>query len=494
MTRNCRPRRRIEAETNMRTAGSAGTSIARAVFGLTVLLIVMAAIFSRPPKRLSDFDQPVYLTIAYDIERYGVFSNGVFDAIDSTVATPTSGMSFGPLYPWMVLSIMRVDARFDEAVRCAVESNRGHRDVTSCETYAAPIHLAHAFFLTIAILAIAYAAEIIFAEARMFWLAGSLATLALLPEADLFSFAMTESATLFLYSMLALVMVLFYTTGLSRFAAAGGFLLGLLTLTRAEYAVLFPALLGLLLWRRRRSVQPTRWGRHSLVFVAAFLMALGPWMFRNAISIGKVGITEEYGSASVIERFAFDDMTAKEFALAGLYCVGTIGPPVVDSVFGEEAMHRFHYDEDGSFFAVGRSHRNELMATYAKLDPIIWVVAREELAQNWWRYLVVMIPLAWCGMWVGSPPTLLIIPLFVLGALRAIRASNSLFVEYSIPAFVMLALHAAVSNHYTRYNLILIGPYAVGAGYMVLWWTRRFLRSRTPDQRLSQEISGLQSP
>jgi hypothetical protein len=26
----------------------------------------------------------------------------------------------------------------------------------------------------------------------------------------------------------------------------------------------------------------------------------------------------------------------------------------------------------------------------------------------------------------------------------------------------MLGLHAAIGNHYTRYNLILIGPYAVG--------------------------------
>jgi hypothetical protein len=38
----------------------------------------------------------------------------------------------------------------------------------------------------------------------------------------------------------------------------------------------------------------------------------------------------------------------------------------------------------------------------------------------------------------------------------------------------MLALHAAVGNHYTRYNLILIGPYAVGAALIATaWWRRR---------------------
>jgi hypothetical protein len=36
----------------------------------------------------------------------------------------------------------------------------------------------------------------------------------------------------------------------------------------------------------------------------------------------------------------------------------------------------------------------------------------------------------------------------------------------------MLALHAAVGNHYTRYNLILIGPYAVGAACIIISWCR----------------------
>src|SRR4029450_13617935 len=42
---------------------------------------------------------------------------------------------------------------------------------------------------------------------------------------------------------------------------------------------------------------------------------------RNAISVGKFGLTEEYGAAALIERFAYDDMTAREFWLASPYCV-----------------------------------------------------------------------------------------------------------------------------------------------------------------------------
>ena len=42
----------------------------------------------------------------------------------------------------------------------------------------------------------------------------------------------------------------------------------------------------------------------------------------------------------------------------------------------------------------------------------------------------------------------------------AVRRSKPLFLLYAAPPLVMLGLHAAVANHYTRYNLILIGPFA----------------------------------
>ena len=66
------------------------------------------------------------------------------------------------------------------------------------------MHIMHAALLAIGVLAIALAAEMIFASTMTFWLAGILATLALLADADLFSFVMTESITFSLYSLAAL--------------------------------------------------------------------------------------------------------------------------------------------------------------------------------------------------------------------------------------------------------------------------------------------------
>src|SRR5262249_24116474 len=71
---------------------------ARVGFGLLIFAILATAILRQPPKWLSDFDQSFYLTIAYDLIHHGVFSNGVFDDVDSMAARPPPGMFFGPVY------------------------------------------------------------------------------------------------------------------------------------------------------------------------------------------------------------------------------------------------------------------------------------------------------------------------------------------------------------------------------------------------------------
>ena len=227
---------------------------------------------------------------------------------------------------------MKLDPRFARAADCSVESNAGLRPGSECEVYARPAHLANAVFLTVGVLAVALAAELIVGVVAAFWLAGVLATAALLPDADLFSFVMTESMTFGLCSLALLAFVWsLKAPALGRFLAAGT-LLGLLVLTRTGYVVLFfivPVLI----------VIATRLG-YVAGFVIASAAVVSPWMARNAASVGHWGLTEEYGSATLIERFAFNDMSAREFFLSFAYCLPTIGPSVVEATFGKQAMER----------------------------------------------------------------------------------------------------------------------------------------------------------
>ena len=455
--------------------GGISDAIARILFGLAVFAVLAAAILTRPAKWLNDFDQVFYITIAYDLRHHGVFTNGhVLRGVgnwevNSRVAAPPPGMFFAPLYPWLVVAATEIDPRFARAADCIVEADQGAHSDTECELYARPVHLIHALLLALGVLAIAAAGEAVFARRGVFWLGGVLATAALLTEADLFSFVMTESLTFFLYGVAALALVRALKAPRPGRVALAGALLALVCLARTSFAVLLPVVAALILvngvWLVRSGWRPA--ARLGLVFVLAWLATVSPWLIRNAVSVGRFGLTEEYGAATLVERLAFDDMSAREFALAFPYCVPVIGAPLVDGAFGPDAMQRFVYDAPGSFFITGRTLRDQLVAAHGRLDPLILGLFLDELREKGWRYLLASVPLGWCGMWVGDLFALLMVPLFAWATVAAARA-KPLFLLYAAPPLAMLALHAALANQFTRYNLVLIGPFSAGAAWVLL--------------------------
>lgn len=434
------------------------------------LLIIGLSILGRPDWKLRDFDQVFYVTIAYDLDRYGTFSDGIFDSVDSSVQPARPGMFFGPVFPAMVLAAMKLDHRFAEAVRCSVESNRGHRDESSCEAYEVPIRILNSVLLAIGAAAIGLAAELIFRRPPWtFLLAVLFATAALASEAHIFSFVMTESAIFAIYSVFAWTFLrALMRPAIIRFATAGA-MLGVLSLTKPSFAILLPAALVIAFafgyWITK--ISRNLIGVYSLIFALAFMCIVAPWMVRNYVSLGKFGLTKEYASAVLVERFAYNDMTAQEFFLAFPYCTPGIGDLLFDKVDGADSMHRFMYHTSGSFFHIGRERREALIEQNSQIDPLIGQLVRDEMASNWWRYLAVTIPLAWCGMWPGGIVTLLLLPLFIVSVVQTVRRREPSLILYAAPTVLMLALHAAVANHYTRYNLILLGPYSVGAAWII---------------------------
>jgi 4-amino-4-deoxy-L-arabinose transferase-like glycosyltransferase len=458
----------------------------KVLLGFLSFAVLVTAIVTQLPKTLSDFDQSFYLTIAYDLDRHGVFSNGVFDNVNSTRDVPSPGMFFVPGYPLVVLAAMKLDARFAKAVECRVIAINQQTEASGCEPYATPVRVIHAALLALAVVAIAFAGSLIFASTRVFWIAGALATAALAIEADIFSFVMTESLTFSLYSVTMLFAVLAWKRSSLTWWGLTGLLLGLLCLTRPSFVVLIPGLLLLIAagsYLPEVKARPSAW-KSAAVFVTVVALTIGPWTLRNYVSVGKWGLTEEYGSAVLIERFAYNDMNPMEFVTAFPYCTPGLGDLLFDQRYGRDSMHRFVYHTRDSFFHVGRGRRDTLVKENGRLDPLIGNIVREEMQANWWRHLLVSIPLAWCGLWVGWLIGLALVPLFAFASVRAIRKREPVLLLYAAPAVMMLGLHAAVANHYTRYNLILIGPLAVGAAWMISAWLQR---ARAPSQAPAPE-------
>ena len=286
---------------------------------------------------------------------------------------------------------------------------------------------------------------------------------------------MTESLTFTLYSITMLFAVLAWRKGKAAWWALTGLALGLLCLTRPSFVVLIPGLMFLIgagAGRVKTALGSATW-KSAAAFAAAVTLVMAPWVLRNHFSVGKWGLTEEYGSAVLIERFAYNDMSLQEYVTAFPYCTPGLGDLLFDQVHGENSMHRFVFHTPDSFFHLGRGRRDALLREHGRLDPLIGDIVRNEMHTNWWRHLLVSIPLAWCGMWAGWILGLALIPLFTWACVRATRLSEPLLILYAAPAIAMLGLHATMANHNTRYNLILIGPFAVGAAWAISPWAQR---------------------
>ena len=459
--------------------------------GVLSLIIICGLILARPVTTLQDFDQPIYITIAYDLDRYGTFSNGIYaDAdsdIDSTIPPP-AGMFFGPVYPMLVYAAMQLDPRFGAAVRCSVAADRDDRDDPTCDRYELPIRLLNAFMLAIAVIVIASTGELLFPGGPTFLLSAAAALVAVACEAAIFSYIMTEATIFWFYSLFAFFSVRAWKSGRAAHYLVAGVWLGLLCLTKPSFLVQIPLalLLGALVLASSGR-KPTDVLKPLLAFSIACGCLVGGWMARNVISVGKLGFTEEYGSAVLIERFAYNTMSVREFFQAFPYCTPGLGDLAFDKEGGDDSMHRFVYWTDGSFFHLGRDRRVSLLEDNGRLDPQISGIVRDEIRANWWRHLLVSIPLAWCGLWAGWVASLLLVPPFVWACVRALRERPPMFLPYTLPALLNLALVSLIGNHYTRYNLILIGPYAIGTASLLTMRLQR-VRWRGP-LRASASVS-----
>src|SRR5262245_46376188 len=91
---------------------------------LGVILMICAVLWSRAAMRpLSEYDQPFYIGIAYDLRNTGRFTDGFVFANTDVGQIRPSGMRFSPLYPALVAVAMAVDTNFAHAVDCVVNSN-----------------------------------------------------------------------------------------------------------------------------------------------------------------------------------------------------------------------------------------------------------------------------------------------------------------------------------------------------------------------------------
>ena len=430
------------------------------VLAALAILIAQGALWPRAKVQpLSVFDQPFYLGIAYDLRHHGRFTNGyVFD--DSQPRPP--GMRFAPLYPALLAVAAALDPGFARATDCQV---RGRGQDTACTHDAGLVRWVQFGMLALIYWLIWRVARRVTGSARGGAWALALA-LATAPELlGYVDYAMTEiTALAFATAATAAAVRALDDARPALWMAASGVLLGLAALTRPAFLDLFAvcAVAGLAITAVRGGVRP------ALAFALAGVATVAPWIMRNVLVMHDAALTAGYGPQVLVQRIAFDQMSWAEWRLS-LLCWLPDGNGLGNLLVGHGACTRFQWsDSPDTFYAIGNGPfmARSLVAAGGWPHMLGYLIRADLLAEPV-KHAAVTLSLALRGAWISHYWGLLLMPVCAAATWTALRGRDAAFLVASLPAWFMLLFTAAVSVNQTRYNLMLILPFALAGARAV---------------------------
>ncbi len=442
------------------------------VAALAVALLVTAGQVAGEDARYPYADARVYLSIAADLERTGVFGDGVWG--HSTGAGPvTPGMFFAPLYPGFVAAVLALDDTFADSARCLVVVP----PADLAERCAANLGLLIPVQTGLA----ALAAVLVFASALV--VCRSLAAAWLALGLGLATGVYAHYATQVLTENLALPA--FAAFGLALVVARGsdrvlpwliaGAALGLATLVRPGYAWLLYVTVpfAALALHYGRQLPWREVALLTAVFAAGYAVVVAPWLIRNAAVLGSFALTEGYATLILSMRIGYNDMTAREWLAAFVYWLPDFGDDLGRALFGSETVARLGFDGPDSLRLASSTLRAQAAAAADTPSGQAGYLIRTHILGDLPWHLAVSFALAWRGLWIvkywGLIGVLVSAPVAVIAARRRLWD----FIVLAMPPVFMLGLHAFVSENVPRYNLILIPTLATA----MAWAGHRLLRS-----------------
>lgn len=428
------------------------------------------------PGTLRDYDQPLYLSIAYDLATTGDYTNGrrVMGMQAEEAAAAERGAYTAPLYPAFLAALIRLDPGFASSAACV-------RTVPDSQIRACPIHIRT---LVIAQLALAMLTMLAVWRSTLAVggsrLAGVLALLAaglLCSQYAVYArMAMTEALSLPLAAWMGFWLVRLVQTRRAGFVLGAGVLLGLLVLTRPEYLYLAIAIVpaAALLAVRHRTLA----ARLLIVPVLAGAIVT-PWCLRNQALTGHLAPTYGYGGFILGQRIAYDAMTPIEWVASWTYPLPGFGPALTKLIFPPSASDRLGWeDRPDTFYMQGNATMlAELRANAPEPADQVGYLLRTHVWPDLPRFLAVTVVMAWKGLWIRKYFSLITVPFFLVFAVRAAWRRDLARLAFVLPPLFLLALHAATSVNTPRYSLMLIPGYAAAFGLAVTGavagWVRR---------------------
>lgn len=446
-----------------RLTSSAATVLIGAVFLIAQIIL--------KPVDFIDPDAQVYFQTANSIAEHGVFSRG-----DAPGIRPDPEMYLTPLYPgFLALAGMASDT-VRAAIACQASGAGG------CN----PSDLTLVVILQSG-LAILMLISIVYA-AKQFFPVGPgvlIVTLLVLSTGVQARYAqrfITEPlAFVFVFGSLAMLAAALHR-GQTRHWVLAGALAGLAALARPSYQVLMVMLPFIALtWHLLGPHRSLRAGGKAAALAgAAATLVILPWLVRNGVVMDRFAMSETYGGFALLSRTVYNDMTGTQVAAAFIEWFPFAGGRIAELLFPMSVLNELRMGHPDSLFAAIGTVRGKVLAEVGDIRDLSSHVFEQRVLPNLWQHLLVTLPLAFRGMWVGPYVSLLAV-LLLLPAVAYLRRARMLlsFSLFLSPLVVMLGAHAFASVNVVRYNDPLLLPFSILAAAGGLYLADSVRRRRT---------------
>lgn len=460
--------------------------LASLAISLTLLLHYSVATMETPEE-----DALRYMDYAYSMAHQHTFGLSC-GQLQHSVAP---GNANAPLYPALLAVNSLIDPALKDNFACFIQATGRRGDcvmgtglspdppttaaAAQCPYHYRPVMAMQYAFAGISLLLVWLLASQILHSNRSAWLAMAAAYCAGL---------LTEFAGMLLTESLVIALFLLFQYRLLRWlqqpsrcrAAITGITLALLTLTRPEYwylSIMSLALLWGAAWWRQTSLTT----KQTLVATVMFFCLLSPWAARNHYHFGSAALTQgNYAEIILAQRLAYNEMTATEWLGAFVYWIPDFGDSLAKRMFPESWYWR-HRDQPDAFRYLAIE---QIASAVDNNQQGITAMLREEVFSQPLRHALVTLPLSWRGALIGDYWGLVGLFAYLCLLRQSLRAQQWWLAAISLPAWLLVFFHAAISINVPRYNLPLIGLYALGWGWLLqgLWqrWQARLAARGQP--------------
>jgi 4-amino-4-deoxy-L-arabinose transferase-like glycosyltransferase len=445
---------------------------------LLAALVVISLQAFRKPLRQPTLDEFYYLTIARDLALHGVFTDGTFKRgpfgtapgpasfRDESAEWARPGRFFAPAYPILAYLVGRLDPSLAAAIRCHVAHAELPKPPGTCPNGFGSLVAVNILLWSAALLAVFHMALVLGRSETMAWLALVIALAT--GEAGFYARTyLSETATVPAFCLFMLFAMKAVESGRRRFYALAGVALGAASLARPAYAYLFyalaPALLLLALFARRRWPSLPS-AAAALVFAAATLATLAPWMLRNLARFGDPTLSRGYAEVILMQRLAYNQMSAAEWLVAWIYWLPDFGDEIAKLLFPPRLYELLGWTHSANYYVDGGSgaFRARILREAGSEAAVLGLLMKSYLLGDLPRHVMVTLPLTMRGLGVAKYLSVAgwIVMWPVMRELAA-RGRLHLFLALLLPPLLMAGLHGFVSINIERYNLPMLAVYAV---------------------------------